>query len=97
MRKVLKNTRKTQKYLDSCKKIYTVFLWARFGIREVAWSGKFEDGEPLVYEYYDANGERDEYRLMPVSKISSGGFVGWYLTKEVAEWLCNKLNGGSND
>ena len=96
MRKVLKNTAKTKKRLDKLPKIYVVFLWAKYTVIETVWTGKFRCGIPLVYTYYDFNGEYDEYRLMPVYHISSGGFVGWYSNKGVAESICKKLNGETN-
>ena len=79
MRKILKCTVKTKKYLESLPKIYGIFLWAKWGLLELPWTGKFDkNGEPLVYIYYDANGMCDEYHLTPISQASSGAFHGWY-------------------
>ena len=53
MRKVLKNTAKTKEYLDKLPKVYGLFLWAKWGILELPWTGKYnKEGEPLVYIYY---------------------------------------------
>ena len=93
MRKVLKNNASAKKYLDSLPKIYGVFLWAKWGILELYWSGKYNKvGIPLVYVYYDGNGCCDEYRLMPIVHASSGAFYGWYSNKEFANQVSDSLN-----
>lgn len=93
MRKVLKNTLKTKVYLDSLPKVYGIFLWAKWGILELRWSGKCDkSGMPLVYDYYDANGTCDEYHLRPISKCSSGSFLGWYDSFDKAKMVRNALN-----
>ena len=95
MRKILKNTPKTKKYLDSLPKVYGLFLWAKWGILELPWSGKYTKGAikvPLVYNYYDANGTCDEYHLVPITYCSSGAFWSWFEDKEVARTEQAKLN-----
>lgn len=95
MRKILKNTPKTKKYLDSLPKVYGVFLWAKWGILELPWSGKYTKdliSVPLVYNYYDANGTCDEYHLVPITSCSSGGFWDWYENKDNAKEVQEKLN-----
>lgn len=93
MRKILKNGPKTKKYLTSCKKLYGVFLWAKWGILELPWTEKYnKDGIPLVYIYHDFNGERDEYYLNTINKASSGSFWGWYENKDIAKEVQVKLN-----
>lgn len=96
MRKILKNTTKTKTYLDSLPRVYGIFLWAKWGVLEFPWSGKCTRGSikvPLVYTYYDANGECDEYHLVPITSCSSGGFWDWYDDKEDAEEVQDILNG----
>jgi hypothetical protein len=95
MRKILKNTPKTKKYLDSLPRVYGLFLWAKWGIVEVPWSRKKtqdKDEIPLVYNYYDANGTCDEYHLVPITHCSSGRFWGWSLDRGTAVILQEKLN-----
>ena len=94
MRKVLKNTPKTKKYLDKLPKIYGLFLWAQWGMLELPWSGKYDKktGLPLVYIYYDANGMRDEYYLAPINRASSGAFHGWYKDRNTANDIQQELN-----
>ena len=93
MKKKLKNTPKTKVYLDSLPKLYGIFLWAKWGILEFPWSGKYnKDGIPLVYIYHDFNGEYDEYYLATINKASSGGFWDWYEDKDTAKEVQEKLN-----
>jgi hypothetical protein len=94
MRKVLTNTPRTKKYLDSLPKVYGLFFWAKWCILEFHWSGKYEKDVlvPLVYSYYDGNGMCDEYHLIPIHLASSGGFYGWYMDKEEAISIQKQLN-----
>jgi hypothetical protein len=95
IRKILKNTPKTKAYLDSLPKVYGIFLWAKWGILELPWSGKYTKGDiavPLVYHYYDANGTCDEYHLVPITSCSSGAFWDWYEFENNAKEVQEKLN-----
>lgn len=95
MRKVLKNTPKTKAYLDSLPKVYGIFLWAKWAILELPWSGKYSKGDiavPLVYNYFDANGTHDEYHLVPITYCSGGAFWSWYEDKDNAKEVQQKLN-----
>ena len=95
MRKILKNTPKTKAYLDSLPKVYGLFLWAKWGMLELPWSGKYTKGDivvPLVYNYYDANGTCDEYHLVPITHCSSGAFWDWYEFKYNAKEVQTLLN-----
>ena len=94
MRTVLKNTAETKEYLDSLPKIYAVFMWAKWAVLECAHvPGAYDEyGLPLVYNYYDFNGEYDEYRLVSVDRVSSGAFYSWYVDKDQAEYIRDELN-----
>jgi hypothetical protein len=95
IKKILKNTPKTKAYLESLPKVYGIFLWAKWGILELPWSGKYIKGDiavPLVYNYYDANGTCDEYHLVPITSCSSGGFWNWFEDSEAAKEVQEKLN-----
>ena len=99
MRKILKNTPKTKRYLDSLPKIYGIFLWAKWGILELPWSGKYTKGDvavPLVYNYCDGNGTCDEYHLIPITHCSSGAFWDWYELKNNAKEVQTLLNEALN-
>jgi hypothetical protein len=92
-KKILKNNKKTKTYLDSLPKLYAIFHWAGYGILELPWSGKYNLSKiPLVYVYYDRNGECDEYRLMPITFASSGGLHSWHSDEEYTKALCKILN-----
>ena len=94
LRKIRKSTPHTKKYLDSLTKIYGLFHWAKWGILELPWTGKYnkETGLPLVYIYYDGNGTCDEFHLSTIDKASSGSFWNWYSTKENAAFMQEVLN-----
>lgn len=93
MKKVLKSTPKTKTYLDSLPKLYGIFMWAKWGILELPWTGKYnKDGIPLVYIYHDFNGEYDEYVLDTINMASSGGFWSWYEDEDAAKEEQQKLN-----
>jgi hypothetical protein len=93
MKKILQNDSNTKEYFKTLTKIYGLFLWAKWGMLELYWSGKLDErGMPLVYVYYDANGTCDEYRLMPIDRASSGGFWSWYMKRSDAECIQKNLN-----
>ena len=94
LRKICKSTPQTKKYLDSLPKIYGIFLWAKWGMLELPWTGKYDKktGEPLVYIYYDANGMCDEYHLAPISRASSGALHSWYKDPNTAHDIQLELN-----
>ena len=92
MRKVLKNTARTEKRLKKLRKLYAVCFWAKWTIVEVPWSGKYDkEDNPLVYIYFDFNGEFDEYRLMKINHVSCC-FYDWYDDRSHAECVVNMLN-----
>ena len=98
MKKVLKNTPRTKKYLEKLPKVYALCLWAKWTVVECYWSGKFnKEDKPLIYLYFDQNGECDEYRLVPINYVSCG-FHSWHSDKDTAEFfrkIYNKrLNNG---
>ena len=93
MRRVLKNTASTKKRLDSLPKLYGIFLWAKWAILELPWSGEYDEtGEPLVYVYYDGNGACDEFHLVPIHYASAGAYFGWYEDKNTADDVRLELN-----
>lgn len=93
MRKILDNSPETKKYLDSLPKLYTVFLWAKWTVVEVPWSGeRNKNGVPLVYVYYDCNGACDEWHLVTITQVSSGCYYNYFETREAAEVIRRVLN-----
>ena len=97
MRKVLKNTAKTRAYLNSLPKIYIVGCWAKYGVREYPFTGKYalnRDGisVPLVYDYDDRNGTCDNYYLCRLDQTTSGAVVMWTQHKNTAHVIAALFN-----
>ena len=94
MKKVLNNNAKTKRYLDSCSKVYLIGCWAKYGFREFAFSGKFDNKKfaPLVWDYYDNNGTCDEWHLKNIFDTSSGRKIIWTFNKEDAKLISEALN-----
>ena len=89
MRKILKNTKKTQEYLESLPKIYLVGGWVNYGVREHYFTGKYTDIDgisiPLVYDYDDHNGATDSWYLRRIDYTTTGSIFMWTQSKAVAE------------
>lgn len=97
MRKVLKNTTKTREYLDSLPKIYLVGCWAKYGVREYPFTGKYEQDEngisiPIVYDYDDHNGTCDNYYLRKLNHVTAGQILLWTQSKSVANKVAELFN-----
>lgn len=99
MKKVLKNNEKTKEYLKNLPKIYLVACWARFGIREFPFTGKFVKDEtrgdiyvPLVYDYDDLNGTCDNYFLRKITNTTTGIVIMWTQNKNIAEKIAAMYN-----
>ena len=97
MRKVLKNTIKTKEYLDSLPKIYLVGCWAKYGVIEYPFTGKYEQDEngisiPIVYDYDDHNGTCDNYYLRKLNYVTTGQILLWTQSKNVANKIAELFN-----
>jgi hypothetical protein len=94
MKKKLKNNEKTKKYLDALPKIYMIGCWARYGICEFPFTGKYADNGtmPLVYRHDDCNGWCDNWYLRKLSDTTTGGYVGFTFSKVCAEKIADALN-----
>lgn len=98
MRNVLKNTPKTKAFLDSLPKIYMVGCWAKYGVWEFPFTGKYRRDEycdisvPLVYQYDDHNGTCDNYYLRDITSTTSGAVIMWTEIKEVADRVAELFN-----
>lgn len=94
MKKKLKNNKKTKKYLDSLPKIYMIGCWAKYGVLEFPFTGKYTNNStmPLVYNYEDFNGCRDNWYLRKLSDTTTGGYIGFAFNKQIAEKIANVLN-----
>lgn len=97
MRKVLKNNKKTTAYLDSLPKIYIVGAWAKYGVREYPFAGKYETNDngisiPLVYDYDDHNGTTDNYYLRRLDHVTTGQIILWTQFRNVANKVAELFN-----
>ena len=98
MKTVLKNNAKAAKYLSKLPKIYLVACWARYGVWDLIWSGKFikdkDTGhlEPLVWHYNDHNGTADNWYLRPLHNVTTGFIMTWTQDRCIAESIANALN-----
>lgn len=92
--KILKNDFKTLKYLDKLRKIYIVAYWAKWGVMEFHFSGKFDKKtfEPLVWQYNDHNGICDQFELIPLHWVTTGEVITYTFNQETAKKIANSLN-----
>ena len=93
LRRVLPNSDRTRKFLESLPAIYIVGCWARYGVWSRPFAGAHHtDGSPLVYDYDDHNGTTDNYYLRPVQHITTGSIYAWTTSKTCAERIAAALN-----
>lgn len=94
---ILKNSKKTKKYLDSLSRIYLIVRYAGIAIlefpfaEEYALAGEREKEHcnvvPLVYDHEDCNGTCDVYVLRKITDTTTGWIIDWCYTREEAEEL----------
>ena len=99
IKKVLSNNKRTQKYLEKLPKIYVVACWARFGVKEYPFTGKFIKDKyrgdvyvPLVYDYDDCNGTCDNYYLRKITNTTTGVIIMWTQNKNIADKIAAMYN-----
>ena len=96
MKKVLKNTLKTKKYLDSLPKIYLISFCALYVILDFPFSVKYvkENGIdiPLVYDYDDHNGTCDYWWLRKITNTTTGYKLVWTQNAAAARKISDKMN-----
>lgn len=95
LRKHLPYNQKTKDKLAKLPKIYLVACWARYGVLDFPFSGKYKkvkDADspliryiPLVWDYDDHNGVYPEYILRPITWTTTGLIQGWFYTKQQAK------------
>jgi hypothetical protein len=94
VKKILKNNKRTKQYLDKLPKMYIVGYWAKVGVADFPFSGKYEEHNgisiPLVYQFDDNNGEYAAYYLRRIDHTTSGAVFFWtqfeHIAKRFAEW-----------
>ena len=95
MRTILKNSAKTQKYLEAKPIIYMVACWARWGVREYRFEKFKQKGAsliPYVWDYNDHNGFADQYELIPLEHATIGRIFSWTFHEDSAKILAEALN-----
>lgn len=95
LRKRLPYNQKTKDKLAKLPKIYLVACWARYGVLDFPFSGKYKkvkDADspliryiPLVWDFDDHNGTYPEYVLRPINWTTTGFIRGWFYTKQQAK------------
>ena len=97
--KVLPNTQETKVYLESLPKIYLVACWAKYGVMEFPFAGRYKYDKfrsykevPLVYNYDDRNGTEDAYFLIPITFTTSGIIASWTFDRDEAYRIAEKKN-----
>lgn len=98
MKKILKNNAKTTAYLNSLPTMYLVGCWARYGVQDFPWSGKYVKNkhtgmmEPLVWVFSDFNGLDEKWRLVPIWYVTTGEIICWTESEERATRIASALN-----
>ena len=94
LRKRLPDNQKTKDKLAKLPKIYLIACWARYGVLEFPFSGKYKkvkdaDGPliryiPLVGDFDDHNGVYPEYVLRPITWTTTAAIRGWVRNEQQA-------------
>lgn len=97
MRKVLKNNKHTKAFLNSLPKIYLVGCWARYGVYDYPFTGKYYTNEqgisiPMVYDYDDHNGTCDNWYLRRLDHVTTGKILLWTQSEGMANKVAELLN-----
>ena len=96
MKKILKSNNNTKKFISTLPKMYIVGRWAKYGVRDYPFTGKYIEVDgisvPLVYKYYDANGTCEQWNLTRISHVTTGAVILWTQNKSIAERIANALN-----
>ena len=96
MKKILENNKKTKEYLNNLSKIYLVGCWAKYGVMEFPFAGKYikENGKdiPLVYNYNDCNGACDQYWLEKITNTTTGWILCWTQYEAAARAIVEAMN-----
>ena len=93
MKTKLPDNAKTAHMLKKCRKIYAVGCWAKYGVAEYDFSGKCdENGVPLVWDFTDHNGERDEWILRNIYETTTVRIYAWTDIRLNAEFIASTLN-----
>ena len=97
MKRVYKNNKRMQKRLDKCRQVYLVVKWAKYGVVNYHYTGRFvldhhNSYVPEVYYHYDCNGMVDEWHRAPITSTTVGGIVTYTFNKHKAELIARAFN-----
>ena len=101
LKKKLENTPENREYLEKLPRIYLVATWAKTGVWEFPFAGKYMFDKyaqckvPMVYQYDDFNGTEDNYWLRKITYTTTGFIVGWTFDKEEAHRMADEENARS--
>lgn len=95
LRKRLPDNQRTRDKLAKLPKIYLIACWARYGVLEFPFSGKYKkvkDADspliryiPLVWDFDDHNGTYPEYVLRPITWTTTAAIRGWVRNEQQAK------------
>lgn len=89
LRKRMPHNQKTKDKLAKLPKIYLIACWARYGVLEFPFSGRYKKinkkAVPLVWDFDDHNGTYPEYVLRPITWTTTAAIRGWVRNKQQAK------------
>ena len=89
LRKHLPHNQKTKDKLAKLPKIYLIACWARYGVLEFPFSGRYKKINkkpvPLVWDFDDHNGTYPEYVLRPITWTTTAAIRGWVRDEQQAK------------
>ena len=89
LRKHLPHNQKTKDKLAKLPKIYLIACWARYGVLEFPFSGRYKKIDkkpiPLVWDFDDHNGTYPEYVLRPITWTTTAAIRGWVRDEQQAK------------
>ena len=93
----MKITKRLENKIRKCPKVYLVGCWAKYGVLDFSWTGKWHINEngipvPIVYYYNDHNGEYEEYQRIPIYNTTTGMCITWSFNKDIALRIAKDLN-----
>ena len=89
LKKHLPHNQKTKDKLAKLPKIYLIACWARYGVLEFPFSGRYKKINkkpvPLVWDFDDHNGTYPEYVLRPITWTTTAAIRGWVSNEQQAK------------
>lgn len=98
----MKTTKRLLKKIEKATPVYMVALWAKWGVREYKWTGKWHRDKdtgfliPIVWNHCDWNGTCDEWLKQRLNFTTAGYIFDWTFRKKNAEIIADMLNKETN-